>query len=308
MEEYLENKKAGDLTPVGELMACNPLFGEEPECTTADNNEQADYIKDGVLHCGVCHKPKFVLRKLLGKERSFPIPCDCRVEEKRKQEEERRKQDKLLKADACRRHAIPYPHMYQWDFDHDDGGSPKITDYAKDYALHFPEMKRQGLGLFLFGAGGTGKTFTALQIVNALCDEGYHCLVITFLDIVTDLLSLNRENRREYIREICSHDLLVFDDYGTEPGTYFSDMNVLKIITTCYQKRIPMIVTTSLPPDVLNKESNATRKLALSRLKERCYCLTLANTKRKTEQARTRWARFRDLLGIEEENTSIPPP
>ena len=119
-----------------------------------------DYIKDGVLHCGVCHKPKFVLRKLLGKERAFPIPCDCRVEENRKQEEERRKQDKLLKADACRRHAIPYPHMYQWDFDHDDGGSPKITDYAKDYALHFPEMKRQGLGLFLFGAGGTGKTFT----------------------------------------------------------------------------------------------------------------------------------------------------
>ena len=78
-------------------------------------------------------------------------------------------------------------------------------------------------------------------------------------------------------------------------------MNVLKIITTCYQKRIPMIAITSLPPDVLNKESNATRKLALPQLKERCYCLTLANTKRKKEQARTRRARFRDLLGIEEE-------
>ena len=44
MEEYLENKKAGDLTPVGELIACSTLFEEEPECTTADNNDQADYI------------------------------------------------------------------------------------------------------------------------------------------------------------------------------------------------------------------------------------------------------------------------
>ena len=58
----------------------------------------------------------------------------------------------------------------------------------------------------------------------------------------------------------------------------------------------------SVNMNALCNKSNATRKLALSRLKERCYCLTLANTKRKTEQARTRWARFRDLLGIEEEN------
>ena len=50
-----------------------------------------DYIKDGVLHCGVCHKPKFVLRKLLGKERAFPIPCTCQAVENRKQEEERRR-------------------------------------------------------------------------------------------------------------------------------------------------------------------------------------------------------------------------
>ena len=302
-ETLPETEQAADATPVRELLASVPPFAKPQDNTPA---APQDYMQDGVLHCGVCHKPKYILRKLLGVERAFPINCDCREAQLRRQAEEQRQQEKLLKAEDCRRHALPYAHMHNWDFDHDDGGSPQITDHAKQYALHFAELKRMGLGLFLFGVSGTGKTYAAVQIVNALCDEGYRCLLISFLDIITNLLSLNRERRQEYIDEICSHDLLVFDDYGAEPSTYFSDMNVLEIISTCYQKRVPMIVTTSLPPESLNKEGNATRKLALSRLKERCYCLTLVNTQRKKKLAEQRWRRFRDLLHIPDDGQCDP--
>ena len=166
-------------------------------------------------------------------------------------------------------------------------------------------MKQRGEGLFLFGVSGTGKTYAAAQIVNALCDEGYRCLVTSFLDIINDLLSLNREKRQEYINAICRHDLVVFDNYGAEPSTYFSDMNVLEIVNICYERHVPMIVTTSLPPETLEQEKNVTRKSALTRLKDRCYCLTLANVKRKKQLEKERDARFRKLLGIEEkEKTS----
>ena len=54
------------------------------------------------------------------------------------------------------------------------------------------------------------KTYAAVQIVNALCDKGYRCLVTSFMEIVKNLLSLNRENRQQYLDDICRHDLLVF--------------------------------------------------------------------------------------------------
>ena len=370
MKNETENKKAGDLTPVREIISTCPLFkdvqecealagetaitetitpeaeavipegespsgntpAEEPDVTesaapevrddipgTPDYNwkkygytritedtfcggpHPGDYEKDGVLHCGYCHKPKYVLHTLFCKTKAYPIDCDCKRECRNRIAEERRRRQEREHAELCRCHALPHEYMRHWDFAHDDGGSPRITSYARRYAEHFAEMKRRGEGLFLFGVAGTGKTYAAVQIVNALCDQGYRCLVTSFLDIVNTLLSMNRENRQGYIDDICRHDLIVFDNYGTEPSTYFSDMNVLKIINTCYDRHVPMIVTTSLSPEILNKGTNVTRNAALLQLKKRCYCLTLANIQRRNRQAKERAARFRDLLGIEKE-------
>jgi len=267
-----------------------------------------DYEENGVLYCGYCHKPKSIQHRLLGKLRRFPVDCDCMSDCRQRIALARQQREKQERAEACRRHALPFPYMRQWDFAHDDGDSPHITGYARQFTQHFPELKQLGLGLFLFGSSGTGKTFTAAEIVNALCDEGYHCLVTSFLEIINRLLSLNRENRHDYIDEVCRHDLLVFEDYGTEPETYFSDMNVLEIVNTCYQKRIPLIITTPLPRDALSKAGNPTRLLALARLKERCYCLTLTNTRRKRSQAKERAETARRLLGIGPEALLPEPP
>ena len=274
------------------------------EETMSGGPHPGDYEKDGVLHCGYCHKPKYILHNLFGKVKAFPIDCDCLKECLARIAGEHRRREELIKAENCRSHALPYAHMRQWNFANDDGGSPVITGYAKHYAEHFAEFRPRGEGLFLFGISGTGKTYTAVQIVNALCDKGYRCLVTSFLDIVTDLLSLNREKRQEYINDICRHDLVVFDNYGTEPTTYFSDMNVLEIVNICYDKFVPVIVATSLSPEILDKENNITRKSALTRLKERCYCLTLANVHRKNKQAKERNDRYRKLLGIAEDDAS----
>ena len=258
-----------------------------------------DYEQDGVLHCGYCHKPKYILHELFGKMQKFPIDCDCMKECQQRIREQRRQRETLLMAENCRRHALPYAHMHQWDFAHDDGGSPRITHYAKYYVKNFPEMKAKGEGLFLMGVTGTGKTFTAAEIVNALCDQGYHCLLVSLLDIVLELLSMNRERRLQYIDEICRHDLVVFDGYGAEPSTYFSDMNILEIVEICYNKQVPMIVTTTLTQEDL-KEGSPTRRTIVSRLQERCYCLTLGNIKRRNQMAADRWNRFRQLLDIQE--------
>ena len=43
-------------------------------------------------------------------------------------------------------------------------------------------MKQDGSGNFLFGPKGAGKTYAAVQIVNALCVKGYRCLVTSFME------------------------------------------------------------------------------------------------------------------------------
>lgn len=217
--------------------------------------------------------------------------CEARIAGKRRQRKKR------IQAENCRRHALPFQHMHKWDFAHDDGGSPAMTRHARYYVQNFPEMREKGLSLFLVGVSGTGKTYTAAEIINALCDQGYCCLLTSFADIVLELLSMNREKRLEYINEICRHDLVVFDGYGAEPSTYFSDMNIMEIVEICYNKQVPMIVTTCLTQEQL-KEGNVTRQTILSRMKERCYFLTLGNIRRRNKMANERWSRFRQLLDI----------
>ena len=118
--------------------------------------------------------------------------------------------------------------------------------------------------------------------------------------IVKNLLSLNRENRQQYLDDICSHDLLVFDDFGGETGSNFFDINLEEIVKTCYRKHIPMIVVTPMAQDTLEQGLNATRQQAVDRMKERCYCLTLRNTKRYKQLTDKRRETMEKLLGVRE--------
>ena len=144
--------------------------------------------------------------------------------------EERKRREEQITAEACRQHALPYPYMHRWTFANDDGGSPQATRCARRYVENFEELRKDGNGLFFFGARGAGKTYAAVQIVNALCDKGYRCLLTSFMEIVNNLLSLNRENRPLYLDEILSHDLLVFDNFGGESHSNFFDINMEEIV------------------------------------------------------------------------------
>jgi DNA replication protein DnaC len=294
-----------ELIPVNEILADMPHYDWQKygyslitEETFEGGFHDGDYEKDGVIHCGYCHTPKQVLHMWRGELRAFPIHCRCKQECLVRIEKERKQREHLLMAETCRQHALRYPYMHQWTFANDDGGSPQATTYFKSYIAHFEEMRKDGSGMFLFGPKGSGKTYAAAQIVNALCDKEYRCLVTSFLEIVKNLLSLNRENRQQYLDDICSHDLLVFDDFGGETASNFFDINMGEIVKTCYRKYIPMIVITPMAQDTLEQGLNATRQEAVDRMKERCYCLTLSNTKRYRQQTARRKEKMETLLGI----------
>lgn len=192
-----------------------------------------------------------------------------------------------------RRCAMGLDLLCDWDFAHDSRENPEAYCYARNYADHFAEMKREGTGLFLFGSAGSGKSFMAAEIVNELTDHGRKCQFTSLLTILGDLSTLAYEGRRNYLNQLLDHELLVLDDLGAELDSGYSNQILMQIINTCHLKKVPIIVTTPYHEETLKDCCNAKRLLALSRLLSRSKMFTvqmpdarrndLLRKKRKTE-------------------------
>ena len=63
--------------------------------------------------------------------------------------------------------------LYQYRFENDNGSVPKL-EQARRYVEHWDEMRKQNLGLLLWGKPGSGKTFAAGCIANALIESEDH--------------------------------------------------------------------------------------------------------------------------------------
>ena len=172
-----------------------------------------------------------------------------------------------------RRQAVGLDSMCDWDFEHDNGENPLLTDTGKNYVTHFAELQKKGMGIMYFGALGSGKSYAAAQITNALTDAGYRCLFTSFRKILTDLGTLSNEGKQDYLKQLYTKDLLVFDEYGSEEESVYNNQIILQIISMCYHKHIPMLVTTCYHRESLVKSCSTLRLLALTRLWQRCCCI-----------------------------------
>ena len=159
--------------------------------TNIPQNE-GDYIgENGLIYCGKCNTPKQVEIECFGKTRRPMCLCKCATEKRdaEEREEKRRKFEERVK--DLRRTGFPKGDMQNWTFANDDMANEKITKAMKNYVTHFAELKKQGKGLLLYGTVGTGKTFAACEVANALIDKGYPVLVTNFARIINQIHHLN---------------------------------------------------------------------------------------------------------------------
>lgn len=92
---------------------------------------------------------------------------------------------------------------------------------------------------------GTGKTYLAGCIANALMEREVPVRMTNFAAILNDLTgTLN--GRNAYIERLCSFPLLILDDFGMERGTEYGLEQVYNVIDSRYRSHRPLIVTTNL--------------------------------------------------------------
>ena len=117
------------------------------------------------------------------------------------------------------------------------------------------------------GNVGTGKTFYACCIANAVIDRGCTAWVTTLQPLVRALCSY--ESAEKILAKIRKVDLLVLDDLGSTALNDFTTDKLFEIVDERYRSGKPLIVTTNLNPDEAWKSSIGMRRI-FDRLRERC--------------------------------------
>lgn len=262
-------------------------------------NPQApgDYTdpETGLLMCGVCGEPKQTRVKLLGMVQTVPCVCRC-IREEGEQREKRMEQESAEYMAARRRTECFGEDMRKagCTFDLDDQRNAKLARQVRGYVQRFDRFKREGRGLLFLGPTGTGKTFYACCIANALIDAGYSAIVTNFAQIANDLQGTF--DKAQVHNRLLRADLLVLDDLAAERDTSFMQEIVFQVVEERSAAKKPMIVTSNVSTQEFMNPGDLARRRVFSRLKEVCIPIAVTGADRREEQMRKRVAGDQALL------------
>lgn len=260
--------------------------------------EPGDYIgEDGLLYCGKCNTRKQKRVIILGKERIPPILCKCATEKRDREEAEQKRIEFLATVKRHRQAGFPESDMQTWTFANADGTNEQIITAAQNYVDHFGEFLKSGKGLLLFGTVGTGKTYAAACIANALIDKGYPVLMTNFARIANTVGGM-WEGKQEYYDSLNRYPLLILDDLATERKTEYMQEIVFNVIDSRYRANLPLIVTTNLTSEELKHPSDISYQRTFSRLLEMCLPVQVAGKDKRLEKLKADIQPMRELLGL----------
>ena len=207
--------------------------------------EEKDFYigDDGLEYCLNCHTPR---------ERILPHPidgspfhvhfmCECQRKAYEAEKAEREKREFEEMVERNRGICFHSRKMYDWTFANDDGRNP-ATAKVKAYVDAWDEMEKDGIGLMLWGGVGTGKTYLAGAVANALLDQGKRVLMRDF----SEISNISIFDADEYVSSLSSYDLVILDDLGAERKSEFALQNVFNVVNRRWESGKPMIVTTNL--------------------------------------------------------------
>ncbi len=256
-----------------------------------------DYIKDGLLYCGKCHTPKQCEVEFGGRIVKPYCMCRCEVEEEERRKEDERKREKTQRVDRMRRTGFSDSEMREWTFANDDGKDAKTMGAMKRYVEKFSEMLENGTGLMLYGNVGSGKSFAAACIANALIESGTPCLMTNFQRIVNKLSS-GFSGKQEYIDSLQKFDLLIIDDFATERRTEYMTEQVTAVIDARYRSKLPLIVTTNINPRDLMSADGIGEQRIYSRIMDMCVPVAFNGQDRRRSDYAKKTAAAKELLGL----------
>lgn len=239
---------------------------------TRELNEN-EYInqEDGFIYCSICGQPKEKIYhyNAFDEDRCECIKCRCEIEKEEREKHEEEEREKRMHIERIRQDGMRDEKLRKCTFDNDKGFCSKM-DIARKYVEEFETLKQGGNGLLLWGPPGSGKTFFAACIANALIDREISVYMTNFSTVINTLTGMFSEEKNKFISDISSKQLLVIDDLGIERNTEYALEQVYNVIDTRYRSGKPMIVTTNIALDDMENPKDLMHKRIFDRVLEVC--------------------------------------
>lgn len=267
------------LESLGEIIA-GMLLGRKAIVEDGDY-----YADDGLLYCGKCRTAKECRAEINGGTFTVPCMCKCGEAEWERKEQAWREEQRRIRIENLRVSGIADDSLRDVRFEGSDGC--ENIQKCQAYVDHWDEIKAQNTGLLMSGPVGTGKTYAAACIANALIDRGVPVLMTSFPAI----LSTSKFEMNELVRQAMEYDLIIVDDLGVERDTEYSSETVYQFIDACYRRRKPMIVTTNLSLKDLRVQEGLRYKRIYDRVLQMCVPMLFTGESRR--------------VGIRKENANI---
>lgn len=223
-----------------------------------------DYVKDGILTCGICEKPKQTRLEVFGEVMTVPALCDCQVEEQKKQESDFREMQRMIYIDNLRVNGIKDRERRKCRFENAE--MTENLEKCLKYAQSFDEAKEKNIGIVMCGPCGNGKSFAAACIANALLDNGIPALMTSFPAILSD-----QNNTMDIAHQMNEYDLVVLDDLGAERQSQYALEKVFYVIDERYKSGKPLIVTTNLSYATMKRYRDGLNKYGEDKGDEKDY-------------------------------------
>lgn len=285
-----------------------------------NNHKPDDYLdeSDGFYHCAKCKGRK--QRMLDTKQPGLGVikvwcTCPCESERIRKEDAARREAEERAKRDEARRElAVQLKKEYMKDdmlltasFDtyfekvftgeFDTPASRRIYKIATRYVQMFDQLLTENKGLMFFGPTGTGKTYTAACIANALYEKGIP-VVMTSLPRLTDSIEFgdDKKSAQAIIERFNRADLLIIDDLGIERLSSFAQEKAYEFINGRYEAKKPLLITTNLTIEELTKTPSLELRRVYERITEFCHAVEFTGPSIRRQRSRELFASMTALL------------
>lgn len=225
--------------------------------------------EDGLLYCSVCHEPKEERYpdglRLLGKFDKHPRRCACERARQEKAEQEKEEQRHIQEVERLRRICFADRSQCNMTFAESTVVSSRL-ETCRRYVEYWDTVRENNFGLLLWGNVGTGKSYLAACIANALIEREVSVRMLNFGQI----LNAGFEEKARILGDLAKYGLLILDDFGMERSTEYGQEIIFQVIDNRYQSRKPMIITTNLSLNSLKSPRDLEHERIYGRILEAC--------------------------------------
>lgn len=244
-------------------------------------NEQEEYIKDGDIYCKECNTP----RTCFGFTQKVRCFCECQTRKAAAQRELEQRAERLRQLEKLKVASLlgeRYKNVTFGKTDLSNADFAKVADRARKYCGAAGKVLAQGVGIYLYGAKGTGKTHLTACIANELMSNYYSVLYTNFSEISKSIRATygsRGESEQAFIDKLATIDFLFIDDFGTESVARDGDdlwlqEKIFEVVNKRYNANKPIIFTSNYSLAEMIKSRGLADK-TVDRISEMCEIIKL---------------------------------